>query len=376
MLRVIVSICVSLDLLSAPVNAATDVSARLWDVGTGKLIRSYVGHNRPVTAATFSPDGAVILTGSMTDELRLWATSTTNQLKTFRSSFGRDVKTLAYSADGKTFLVGSEMGPLVLLDAKTGEVIRKFVTRQSVVAAGFVADGKRVLGAGNRDASVYEWETATGEQTRTYQEKWWSGLERVTLTSDGKPRSWWEGFKGGRVPGDFQVPADSLADGFNDKATISPDGRRAFTWSGSRGLQQKQGGNRLVAHWARIWDLEAGKVIWFSGEFPGQRAQFAFSPGGTQFVAGCHEGGAQLWDSTTGTVIRSIGTEKQSFEQVAFSPNGKLILSYGIDKMMRLWEVQSGKQIQSLSVPKVTCVTFSPDGTKILTGGMGEWSGN
>ena len=61
------------------------------------------------------------------------------------------------------------------------------------------------------------------------------------------------------------------------------------------------------AHWARIWDLEVGKVIWFSQEFPGHRAQFAFSPGGTQFVAGSHDHGAKVWDATTGTVIRSIG---------------------------------------------------------------------
>jgi WD40 repeat protein len=82
-----------------------------------------------------------------------------------------------------------------------------------------------------------------------------------------------------------------------------------------------------------------------------------------------------LWDATTGAAIRTFGTQKQSFQWLAFSPNGKTILAWGADKVMRLWDAQTGKQIQSFSVPMVTCVVFSPDETKIVTGGKGEWAG-
>lgn len=278
---------------------------------------------------------------------------------------------------------------LELRDAKTGEVIQTFGEPRTlqlpdgktfkaplgVSTALFVSDGQKVLAAGSQDTTVTEWETATGKQTRTFVEKWWQGYNRVTLTADGKTRSWWEGWTGGSVPGEFQVPSSSLGDGFSDKVAISPDTKRAFAWSGSLGLPAGQEGRGLVAHWARLWDVEAGKAIWFSQEFPGHRAQVAFSPHGAQFVTGSHEGGARLWDTTTGAAIRSFGTEKQSIQRVAFSPDGKTILTWGADKMMRLWDAHTCKQIRSFAVPVVTCVTFSPDGTKILTGGTGEFRG-
>jgi WD40 repeat protein len=77
----------------------------------------------------------------------------------------------------------------------------------------------------------------------------------------------------------------------------------------------------------------------------------------------------------TGAAIRTFDTQKQSFQWVAFSPNGKTILAWGADEVMRLWDAQTGKRIQSFSVPVVTCVVFSPDGSKILTGGKGQYAG-
>jgi WD40 repeat protein len=357
-------------------QAAQDVSARLWEASTGKLIRTFEGHNRPVTAIAFSPDGSKILTGSITDELRLWDTATGKQIQRFHIGPGREVTALVFSADGQRFLVGGGYSRMLeLRDATTGEVIQTFKAQRGVSAALFVSDGQKVLAAGSSDTTITEWETATGKQTRIFMEKSWQGVNRVTLTADGRTRSWWNSSTGGSVPGEFQVPAQQLGQSFQDNVAISPDAKKAFTWSGSLGLSATHEGRVLVAHWARLWDLEAGKVIWFSQEFPGQRAQFAFSPDGAQFLTGSHEGGARLWDATTGAAIRTLGTQKQSFQWLAFSPNGKTILAWGADKVMRLWDAQTGKRIQSFSVPVVTCVVFSPDETRILTGGKGEWAG-
>ena len=372
--------------LRGPFGVASHVSARLWDVSTGKLIQTFEGYNPPVTAMAFSPDGSNILTGSATQELRLWDTATGKQIQTFQIGFGSDVTALVFSADGQRFLVGGNQRTLELRDARAGQVIQTFGEPRTlelpdgktikaplgVGAALFVSDGQKVLAAGGSDTTVTEWETATGKQTRIFVEKWWSG-STVTLTADGKTRSWWKGWTGGSFPHELKVPASSLTDGFYDKVAISPDAKRAFTWSGSS--------DGRVAHWARLWDLEAGKIIWFSKVFPGGASSFgrspsstqvAFSPDGTQFVTGSPEDGARLWDATTGEAIRTFGMQKQSFQWVAFSPSGKTILTWGADKMMRLWDAQTGKEIQSFSVPVVTCVTFSPDGTKILTGGTGK----
>jgi len=41
-----------------------DNTARLWDVSSGREIRSFEGHSGPVTSVAFSPDGRLVLTGS------------------------------------------------------------------------------------------------------------------------------------------------------------------------------------------------------------------------------------------------------------------------------------------------------------------------
>ena len=45
---------------------------RLWDVGSGKLLRSFAGHRLGTNTIAFSPDGSTLATGGSDGLLRLW----------------------------------------------------------------------------------------------------------------------------------------------------------------------------------------------------------------------------------------------------------------------------------------------------------------
>src|SRR4051794_10714812 len=62
-----------------------DVSARLWDVATGRELRCFQGHTDYVTAAAFSPDGKHVLTGSHDRTTRLWDAATGKEVRKFGS---------------------------------------------------------------------------------------------------------------------------------------------------------------------------------------------------------------------------------------------------------------------------------------------------
>jgi WD40 repeat protein len=58
------------------------MTIKLWDVGTGKQIRSFEGHTSPVQSVAFSRDGKTILSGSFDGTMKLWRADRDEQLAT------------------------------------------------------------------------------------------------------------------------------------------------------------------------------------------------------------------------------------------------------------------------------------------------------
>jgi WD40 repeat protein len=56
--------------------------AKLWDVATSTLLRTFYGHLGEVWSVAFSPDGQRILTGSRDNTLKLWDPATGRVLRT------------------------------------------------------------------------------------------------------------------------------------------------------------------------------------------------------------------------------------------------------------------------------------------------------
>ena len=84
-----------------------DPTLRLWDVATGKEIRSFAGHTGEVSSVAFSPDGRFALSGSWDHTVRLWDVATGKEIRTFAGHTGR-VNSVAFSPDGRFALSGSD----------------------------------------------------------------------------------------------------------------------------------------------------------------------------------------------------------------------------------------------------------------------------
>jgi hypothetical protein len=81
-------------------TGSDDNTLKLWDVATGKELRSFSGHTYYVTSVAFSPDGRFGSSGSQDNEVKLWDLATGRELQ----SFGEAGSPVAFSPDGRFVL--------------------------------------------------------------------------------------------------------------------------------------------------------------------------------------------------------------------------------------------------------------------------------
>ena len=91
-------------------SGSRDKTLKLWEVATGRLIRTFEGHSKWVSSVAFSPDGRYALSGSGDSTLNLWEVATGRLIRTFVGGAGpsSSVSSVAFSPDGRNALSGSK----------------------------------------------------------------------------------------------------------------------------------------------------------------------------------------------------------------------------------------------------------------------------
>lgn len=328
-------------------SGAEDYTLKLWEIATGREIRTFKGHTDWVYAVAISPDGRQALSGGKDDTVRLWDLATGTEIRTFRGVW---VNCVAFSADGRQILSGSANDTLHIWDAATGAEIRQS-TGQPAETIAFTAGGRLALSA-NWDNSLKIWDPASGKELRTFK----GHAERVTaaaVSADGryalsgskdKTVRLWE-MDTGKAIRTFKGHSD-----FVTTVAFSPDGRYALSGSWDNTLM--------------LWDIASGKALrTFKGHsFRVQAA--AWSPDGRTILSGSADYTLLLWDAATAKPLRMYAGFVRPVTSMAVSPDGRFALSASEDKTLMLWDVANGAEVRMLKGHKgqVFAAAFSPDG--------------
>jgi WD40 repeat protein len=136
-----------------------------------------------------------------------------------------------------------------------------------------------------------------------------------------------------------------------EDAVFSPDGERVATAS--------------MDHTARVWSVD-GRATTVMREHAGDVVSVRFSPDGTRLVTASMDHTARVWDASTGRRLLVLRGHTRAVRSAVFDRSGTLIATASDDESARVWNASTGDEIARLP-GRASTVSFSPDGTRVLT---------
>jgi WD40 repeat protein len=304
----VVSIAISSD-SNYVATGSKDKSAKLWDLRSGREVRSFLGHEHTVNALDFSPDGKYLITGSYDKTSRLWDVLTGKELFNIPNPDNGVVTDVAFDPKGGFFVVAanstSGYGDTArVYDFKTRRVISKIrINPDKGVGRGvdvaISPDGNWIaFGEDNRVANVYK----TSD---------WQLVHKLEIK---------EGFCGGCAT----------------RVVFSPDSKFLYT-AAHRGQVKKH-------------DLSGGAVLKVYEENPENTLTgLALSSNGKK-IARATEKGVVVWDEASGKELTRVEAERQAdFHSITFSLDSRTLLITCDNNTAFSWNLEQNKKEQELT---------------------------
>jgi WD40 repeat protein len=265
-------------------SGSNDTTIKLWDVATGREVRTLTGHMLEVTSVAFSPDGRLLASGSCDYTIKLWEVASGREVRTL-TGHGGSVRSVAFSPDGRLLASGADDGKIKLWEVATGREVRTLGTWWTlwVDSVAFSPDGRLLASASGTEIRL--WEVASGSLVRT--------LEGHT------------------------DPVRSVA--------FSPDGRLLASGSADETI--------------KLWEVATGREVRTLMGHTDWVRSVAFSPNGKLLASGSGDKTIKLWEVATGREVRTLEGHTLVVTSVAFSPDGRLLASGSFDWTIKLWDI-------------------------------------
>jgi WD40 repeat protein len=340
-------------------SGSDDATIKLWDVETGKEIRTLSGHNGFILSVDFSPNSKILVSGSWDGTIKLWDVETGKEIRTL-SGHQHGINSVSFSHDGEMIASGSNDRNVKLWNAKTGREIRTLSGHQYGINSVGFSHNRKIIASGSDDGTIKLWDVKTGKEIRTLSGHQ-LGVLSISFNFDDKTivsGSWDSTIKLWDIETGKEIRTLSGHQRSVNSVNFSPDGRTIISGSDDKTI--------------KLWDVNAGRD---PHVFSGHRSYVvssSFSPDGRIIASGSWDDTVKLWDVATGQEIRSISGYQNYVTSIRFNHDGRIIASGSWDGTVNLWNVATGQEIRSLSEHQdktaINSVDFSPDSKVIAAG--------
>jgi WD40 repeat protein/serine/threonine protein kinase len=277
------AICFSADSRFA-LSGSNDHTLRLWDVETGKCLRTFIGHANIINGVYLSNDSRLALSGSNDHTLRLWDVETGKCLRTF-IGHAKCVGEVCFSADSRFALSGSNDHTLRLWDVETGKCLRTFIGHTNNVGPVCLSGDSQFVLSGSDDHTLKLWEVSTGKCLRTFEDN---------------------------------HPACSVC--------LSTNGRLALS-SGS------------LDNTLKVWEVASGKCLRIFIGHTSRVTSVCLSTDGHFALSGSCDSTLKLWEVETGKCLLTLTDHSRTVISVCLSADNRFAVSGSSDQTLRLWNL-------------------------------------
>ncbi len=339
---------------------------RIWDTADGRELQNK--HLKSVSAlltpaVALSPDAKIVAVSSFRNIALYDVGKAEPRLLPERED---SVSGLTFAPDSKLLAVYGSARPVSLINAETGEEVRKLVGHEkAVLSAAFSSDGKTLV-TSSEDLTCRIWNVADGKQQKQME----AGKQRallLALSPDGKWLAWWNENGKIEVRDRASGKENTTFDAVNGNALFSLDWRQSALRFTPAGTLQALYGSRYFSQWHPDKGLKSRTFEPVSGKTAFGR----IAPDGKI---------AALWDWDHGTTLHLFDLETGKEKEVATGhlkpvytvlaqPGGKLIASVSSDRSVRLWDPATSRELRRWQ-PESTWhpACFTTDGKALAFG--------
>ncbi len=266
------------------VSGGADKKIKVWDVSTGKEIRTLLENSIHVNYFAISPDWQTIATGGSDNKIKIWDFLSGKEIRTLDGHTSY-VNYLIISSDGKTLASASADNTIKIWNLSTGKEIRRLMGHSGWVnTLAISSDGKQLVSA-SADNTIKIWNLYTGKEIHTL----------TGHTSPVKP------------------------------IAISSDGKKLVSGSADSTI--------------KIWELSTGKEIRTLTGHTSYVNSLAISPDGKKLVSASADNTIKIWELSTGKEIHTLTGHTSYVNSLAISPDGKKLVSASADSTMKIWRM-------------------------------------
>jgi outer membrane protein assembly factor BamB len=147
-------------------SAAADKFARVFDVKTGKLVKSFEGHTNHVLGVAWNRTGRTLATAGADDVIKVWSLDSGQQIRTIQG-FTKQATALRYVGYDASFAVAAGGVPVRLV-AEAGNVTRNFDSAGAFMYDLALSGDGQILAAGGLDGVLRLWSVGDGKSLATF----------------------------------------------------------------------------------------------------------------------------------------------------------------------------------------------------------------